>query len=110
MVVEMQISLFTAMAWGMRNVNPNAQNITQEQLQQTALDMKENMSPQIAQQIWMSMLFAYKNVSDDELKNYLTLNETTKGQRTLSFIRTVYSDMHQHTTKQLQYALEAEFI
>lgn len=105
----MQVTLFKATAWGMRNLNSNTQNITQEQLQQAALEMKEKMSQQVAQQIWMSMLFAYKDVSDDELQNYLTLNQSTEGQLTATFIRTVYSDMYQHTTKQLQYALESAF-
>jgi len=109
LVLDMQIALFQAIAWGMRKVNPNAQSITQAHLQQMALEMKEKLSLQVSQQIWMSMLFAYKDVSDDELHNYLTLNESPEGQLTASFIRTVYFDMHQHTTRQLQYALEETF-
>lgn len=109
LVVDMQITLFQSVAWGMRKVNPNYQEMTQVQLQQMASEMKEKMSQQITQQIWMSMLFAYKDVSDDELQDYLTLNESTEGQFTTAFIRTAYFDMYEHTTKQLQYALEAEF-
>ena len=109
LVVNMQIALFKAITWGMRKANPNTQNITQEQLKQMVLEMKEKMNQPITQQIWMSMLFAYKDVSDGELQHYLTLNESAEGQLTATFIRTVYFDMHQHTTTQLQYALEAEF-
>jgi len=109
LVIDMQMTLFQAIAWGLRNTNPNTQGITQKQLQQASIEMEAQMRQQVPQQIWMSMLFAYKEVSDETLQSYLTLNQSTEGQLTANFIRTVYSDMYQNTTKQLQYALEAEF-
>jgi len=108
-VINTQVELFQAITWGMRSLNTDEQKITESQLEQMALDMKAQLTPHIEQQVWMGALYAYKDVSDSELEEYISLHETAEGQLTTEFTQSVYSSVHKQVLNRLQSALEAEF-
>ncbi len=108
-VINTQIELFQAITWGMRGLSVGDQKITESQLKQMALDMKAQLGAQIEQQVWMGMLYAYKDVSDSDLEKYISLQETAEGKLTTEFTQSVFSSMHKQVADQLQCALGAEF-
>lgn len=104
-VVDMQVELFKAITWGMRGLSPDNQRITEDQLNQMALDMKAKLDVHMEQQVWMSMLFSYKDMSDTELEEYILLHETVEGKLTVEFVQLVYSNVHEQSVVRLRGAL-----
>lgn len=108
-VVDMQAELFKAITWGMRGLSPEDKKITEDQLKGVVLDMKAQFGAHMEQQVWMGMLFAYKDVADSELEKYISLHETIEGRQTTEFIQSAYFGVHEQVAAQLQHALSAEF-
>ncbi len=108
-VVDMQVELFQAITWGMRGLSAAEQKITEDQLKQVASDMKVQLGKHMEQQVWMSMLFAYKDISDNELEEYISLHETVEGVQTTEFVQSVFSGVHKQGVERLQCALDGEF-
>lgn len=108
-IVGLQVELFQAITWGMRGLSVDDQKITEDQLKQVALDMKVQLGAHMEQQVWMNMLFAYKDVSDSELEEYISLYESVEGALTTEFTQSVYSDVHKQGVGRLQCTLDVEF-
>jgi len=108
-VINTQTELFQAITWGMRGLSVDDQKISESQLKQMALDMKAQLGAHIEQQVWMGMLYAYKDASDSDLEKYISLQGTAEGKLTTEFTQSVYSSMHKQVVDQLQCALDAEF-
>lgn len=108
-VIEANCEIFQAVTWGMRRYLVSDQVMTPEQLKQIRLDRKKQIEPFIKHQMLISMLYAYKNTSDGDLKTYISLCETSVGKLANKFIQLAYQLMNNKVAKQLQGRLEAVF-
>ncbi len=108
-VIDTQIELLQSMTWGMRSLSEGGRGMTEFQLQQMALEMRAEIGPKIERQIWMSMLYAYKDLSDVDLEKYILLYETSAGEITTDFMKRMYLNMHSRMANELQCALDVKF-
>jgi len=108
-VIDTQIDFFKAISWGMRGFRTDDQQVAEAALNQNVLDMRKQMTPHIERQVWTGMLYAYKDLSYDDLDTYISLSETAAGQLTTEFIQSVYQSMYKKVVDRLQSELEAAF-
>jgi len=108
-VIDMQVELFQALTWGMRGLSVDGQKISKDRLKQMVLDMKAKLGAHIEKQVWMGMLYAYKDVSDSDLDKYISLHETVGGKLTTEFTQSVFLNMHKQVVNRLQCVLGTEF-
>lgn len=108
-VIDAQVDLFQAIIRGTRGLRGDDQKISEVQLGQAVLDMEKELGGHIKRQIWISMLYAYKNVSDSDLEAYLASCETVSARSANEFMRAVYLEMHKNVVNGLQHELALAF-
>jgi len=107
--IDVNGEIFQAITWGMRKYIVSDQVMTSNQLKQIRLDRKKQIEPLIKQQVWIGMLYAYKNISDNDLKAYISLCETSAGKLANKLVQLVYQVICNKTAKRIQDRLEAVF-
>jgi len=107
--IDANCEIFQAIAWGMRRYLVNDKVMTSNQLKQIRSDRQKQIEAFLKEQVLISMLYAYKNTSDSDLKSYILLCETSAGKLANKFIQLAYQLMVKKMAKQLQDKLGDEF-
>jgi len=107
--VAMQVTLFKAITYGMRGLSEKNQELSEANMEKMTSDTANQMSTPIKQQVWMGMMFAYKSLSDIELKECIALLESNEGKWASEFLQSVYLKMYGQVVERVQNGLENEF-
>ncbi len=78
-MVELQMMVPSAMMKNMNRIVPADKKMSDAQIEQMLLQMRQQSLPQARQFIQLSMVYAYRSVSDDELEEYTQLVESDTG-------------------------------
>jgi len=108
--IDTQVELFRAITFGMRGMRDDAEKITDDQLHQLVVDMKTQATPHMERHVWTGMLYIFKNQSDNELKSYISLCETSEGRLAIDVIDAAFLSTYKQMIIRLQKNLEKTFI
>ncbi len=78
-MVEVQIMVPSAMMKNMNRIVPADKKMADDEMAQMLAQMREQSLPQARQFIQLSMVYAYRSVSDGELEEYTQLIESDTG-------------------------------
>ncbi len=78
-VVDIQLATIQAIMKGMNPLMPANQRVTPELMNQRLSEIRFHMEPQVRQWVGLTMSYTYRNVSDQELDDYISLYETEVG-------------------------------
>ncbi len=78
-MVEVQMMVPSAIMKNMNRIVPADKKMADDEIVQMLAQMREQSLPQVRQFIQLSMVYAYRSVSDDELEEYTQLVESDTG-------------------------------
>jgi len=109
MAIDTRLELFQAITYGMRGLNEENQEFSDDKLKQIISDMRKQGKVHAERQVWMGMLYAYKDISDSELKEYIALHKSSEGKLMSEFSRSLYLRMHTQVAEKIRNSLEEGF-
>jgi hypothetical protein len=79
LAIKLEIVVFEAMVKAINPLLPVDKRLSEEQLKQVTNDMKTQLQQTARNGVLMGFLYAYRNVSDAELKEYIGFYESETG-------------------------------
>lgn len=86
-MVELQVMMASAVMKSMNQIVPVEQKLTDEQMTQMLEQMREQSLSPARQFMQLSMVYTYRSLPDNELEEYVQLQESTVGRYTNDLLR-----------------------
>ncbi len=110
MAVDMQMMMTRATVSNLNRIVPVAQKMTATQIDQMLAQMRAQMLYPARQYTHLNMVYAYRSVSDDELRAYLELHQTDLGRWSTRLMRGAWMKVSEQVAADLAREVERSFI
>ncbi len=108
--VDMQMMMARVTMTNLNRIVPPAQQMTAVQLDQMLVQMRAQSIFPARQYTHLNMVYAYRTVSDDELRAYLELHQTELGRWSTRLIRDAWMKVSEQVAADLAQKMERSFV
>ena len=110
MAVDIQMMMARATVSNLNRIVPVAQRMTAMQIDQMLAQMRAQTLYPARQYTLLNMVYAYRSVSDDELRAYLELHQTDLGRWSIRLMRGAWMKVSEQVVADLAREVERSFI
>ncbi len=108
--VDMQMMMTKVSMTNMNKIVPVAQRMSDEQLEQMLEQMRMQSLYPARQYTQMSLAYAYRSASDDELEAYIRLHDTETGRWSTRLMRDAWMSVSEHVAADLAEKMNKSYI